>query len=268
MSRSLVVISFKYRPENLLKVPKNIDELRSEAVSGLHLATVKLNELNLSSPSAESDVATVIYSTCAAFEEALAFFTKVNGEGFELPIHLLHTQAKIEQVIEILSGQEIPARVIESHHARMRNREERWRGTGKRGLDVAAPRNRLVLRMLEEIENIQSSWKMEVCGGEGLPESEREAFKAELHQRVRQIISLPPLTSATALAYHKVGMEMLKDAAKTRCTANFANHPAFQRDGEFYGLVNTAKSFAGALGEAWKSVAKAAARGQKVVKVS
>ena len=44
-------------------------------------------------------------------------------------------------------------------------------------------------------------------------------------------------------------------------SAGMKGIPHFNAAGSFYGLVNTAKSFADALGEAWKNVARLAAKG-------
>lgn len=260
MDLGMLAFLLQYRPEYLLKIPKNVEELRREAAHGLEVAAIGIERLNLLAPSAEIETASAIHSTCAAFAEALEFFMTINGDGFSLPASLVEMQAKIEGAMKELNQRQMPARVMKMHRAEARRRAERWRGKGTRGLDLEAPRNRLALRLLGEIEDLQSGWKDYVCGDDGLPETERESFKASLNDRVREIISLPPLTLATSGEYHTVGLKMLKDATGTGGTANFGNHPAFQRGGEFYGLVVSAKSFAGALGEAWKSVARIAAK--------
>lgn len=98
---------------------------------------------------------------------------------------------------------------------------------------MAAPRNRLVLRLLAEMEDRRSSWTDLVCADDGLPESEREAFRTTLHERIQEIIALPPLSTATAGSYHRLGLMMLNDATGAGGLSGYERHPAFQRGGEF-----------------------------------
>jgi len=147
------------------------------------------------------------------------------------------------------------ANIIEKIAVKTKQRPKRWKGSRKRGLTVDAPRNVLVLRILEMMELHRDDWVLMVERSNA-PASEKSALKSSLHPRIRAIIDLPPLTPDVAPAYHKVGWAVLKDATGLRGTRDLPAHPAFQRGGEFYGLVSATKPIAGALSEAWRSVAR------------
>lgn len=255
----------RYHPGKLLRHPKTVEELRREAVSGLEYAAHSLAQLNLAAPSGDPNLSSAMHATCASFAEAVEFFIASKSipatDEFSLARHLVVTEAKLKEALTQLRGNPMAARMIAMHSDDARRRAERWRGKGTRGLDMAAPRTRLVLRLLAEMEDRRSNWTDLVCADDGLPESDREAFQTTLHERIREMIALPPLSTATAGSYHHVGLKMLNDATGAGGVSGYERHPAFQRGGEFYGLVNSAKSFAGALGEAWKNVARFAAKG-------
>lgn len=119
---------------------------------------------------------------------------------------------------------------------------------------VSAPRNMLVFRLLERIEFWKDLWEALVESGVAVPKTHKREFKASLPKRLREIIDLPLLSPETALKYHRVGLAMLKESADPR-SGDFTRHPAFQRGGEFFEMVGATKSFAGALNEAWRSIA-------------
>lgn len=261
--------ALRYNPEEFLNRPKSIEELRAEAASGLSLAADRMERLRLSAPDAGCELSSLIHFVFGGFADALAFFVAANRDSFSLPVALHGLHSKIECAMDKLMEDPFAAKVLEIHRNEARRRAERWRGKGKRGLDVRAPRNALVLRLLHEIENLQETWNDLVCAlPGGLPPTLREPFRATLHERVREIIALPPLSPSSAAKYHRAGIAMLRDATGSRGVSNFTSHPAFRRGGEFYGLVNTAKSFTGALSEAWKNVSRHARRDTEGDKVS
>src|SRR4029434_9437735 len=85
--------ALRYHPEDLLKRPKSIEELRTDARQGFELATYKLRALNLARVESLEDLHTEIGDCCAALNDALTFFMAIGKrhgiEGSALPLHLL-----------------------------------------------------------------------------------------------------------------------------------------------------------------------------------
>jgi hypothetical protein len=267
LRRLSVLSALKYQPENLLKGGKTIEQLWHEAVSGFRHATHKLSTINPASPLRGDDGRSEIYSVCRAFREALAFFAEArrrSGDGcFAFALHLGEVRDQVEETIAELRTLPDAARLFENRASAQRKKAERWRGKGTRGIDPDAPRNRLVLRLLDEMEYAQAIWTHDALGGSNFSDGDRESLKSAMHERVREMILLPPLSPDCASAYHRVGLAMLTDATGARGNRNFTRHPAFQRGGEFFGLVTGAKAFTGTLSEAWKTIAKWRERGGK-----
>jgi hypothetical protein len=260
LRRLSILNALEYQPEKLLKGGKSIEELWREAVSRVKHAAYSFGSIDPLTACDDSDNRMAFYSVCTAFGETLDYFMaarrRLGTDTLVLPLELLKLRDIIGAALAELRPLPMATRVIEHHESAPRKKAEQWRGKGTRGLDLDAPRNRLVLRLLDEMEYAQTVWRDDVCNNADVSGAERERLKQELHERIREIVSLPPLSSETAAAYHAVGLAMLKDATGARGTSSFTKHPAFQRSGEFYGLVTSAKAFTGALGEAWKAIAK------------
>ncbi len=177
-------------------------------------------------------------------------------DNFALPFWLSRLHEKIERTVEVLKKSPDAARIFEQREAEAVRLAARWRGKGTRGLVVGAARNRLVGRLLDEMESLRDGWMVAVRAADGVSVAERESFKATLHERVREILDLPPLSRESAILYHRVGVRMLRDAAGVR--GDFTIHPAFRKGGEFadFDRARYSKNYLGALSEAWKKVAE------------
>ena len=266
--RDLAAFTLCYTPEDFLNRPKTPAELLHEAQQGFGIAAGKLSRLDLSAPAGDQDFAFLIISAVRAFEEALDFFMAARqrrcADEIMLSLSLSRLREKIERTVETLSETPNAARVFKDRKDEAARSAARWRGKGTRGLVRDAPRNRLVFRLFDEMEAKRSAWTQDVLFADGVSELEREAFKATLHKRVREMIGLPPLSSKSASKYHRVAVAMLRDTAGVR--GDFTRHPAFQVGGEFHDFATERKSYLGALSEAWVSVAKWRERDTKLSK--
>jgi hypothetical protein len=254
--------ALRYEPERLLHHPKSGEELRREAVVGLLLAEKEIARLPLDTSHCP-DFRFSFSLVFQAFEGALEFFLHASEPGSNdrvaLAGRLLDFRATAERALATLQSEPLVAGIIEGRQALRAASEKRWRGRGTRGLTASkgfAVRNLIVFRLLEEMEYLRDVWS-DLLPAAGLAETERAAFKVTLHERVREIIELPPLLPKHASKYHKVGVKMLREAAGVR--GNFTIHPAFGEGGEFkeFDASVYSKDYLGALSEAWASVAKA-----------
>ncbi len=257
----MAAILFEYRREALLNRPKTVQKCRDEAVTSLSHVASQLEALNLSAATPDG-FDSLVRDGFSAMATLVEFFMAA-GASHEmncvpLAIFLPHFRDKLDREILRLREDAIARSVLDEIEAGAKKRAARWKGKRTRGLMVSAPRNMLVFRLLERIEFWKEAWEALVESGVVVPKGHKRKFKASLHEVLRKIINLPPLSPETALKYHRVGWAMLKDATDPRGKVGFSLHPAFQSGGEFYGVVEGKKSFNAALNEAWRSVANIA----------
>ena len=250
---------FRYHSETLLWQPKTLLQRRDEAVVRLSEMGDQVKNLNLSGRDGEVCSA-LARAGFAAMTGLLDFLMAVGtvDEGFNISLAMLLPafRNEVERDCRCVAEDQNAGPVIEAIEAGDKTQITRWKGHRTRGLAMNAPGNRLVFRLLERIDYWKEAWEALAESGVVVPKTEKRKFKASLHLRLRQMIDLPALAPGSALKYHRVGLAMLKDAADPRGTGDLTRHPAFQRGGEFPDVVAGSKTFAGALNEAWRSVAR------------
>lgn len=227
---------FRYDPKRLLQPPTSIADLESRARAMLAFAAQwKVLDLQL---------------VVNAVDDALSFLTatsKHGGSAIDLAYHCLSLKDRLDETIRELKKDGRCAEFIRQSELAKRERANRFCGTGTRGLKAKAPRNRIVIRLFDYMQERQAGWRLFV------PAEEQETYKTTLHPTVQKIVSLPPLSPACALQYHRVGRALLQDATVKK---HFSFHPAFEKGGEFHDIARQIKSLDGALNQAWRELAR------------
>lgn len=232
---------FLYEPEHLLQFPLTIADLKRKACESLTCAA-RLGPFDL-------------HSVSVAFDDVLAFRMAGRTPGSFGTAYVIETCLKmkdrIDETMRSLKKEDGVAELIGQMQAIRQKNSRRFRGSGTRGLEMLAPRNRLVILLFDSIEQYRAAWGFFLLSGPTL--DEEEYYMGTIHPTMRKIVSLAPLSPQTALQYHRVGLAMLQDAAGEK---DYTYHPAFAEGGEFHALAKQGKTLNGALNEAWRELSK------------
>ena len=212
-----------YEPECLLQRPSSIADLEREARESLAYAAQRR-------PFA-------LHCIVSGVDDTLSFLMAARKPGImdapEWIVDCLRLKRRLDETIQELKKDKEVARLIDNIEQAKSRHAERFCGTGTRGLQMNAPRNRLVIRLFDYMGEFQERWQ------DFVPDTERENFKSTLQPTLQKIVSLPALSRASALQYHQVGCAMLRDAAGKK---HFTFHAAFEAGGEFFTFKSDSKT--------------------------
>jgi len=251
-----------YYPSLLLDSCSTLREAQSVASTGLDLAARELASVKLEGEASPFDIDQALFSTLGGVGDALRLFERmavakrIGCFPFQFLIGLRRLAEQLDSLIERVEADGKTRALADCVGKPEALKRAAFKGQGSRGLSMAAPRTRLVLRLWDKIEDVRVAWELFLKENPGLSRSEQQAHLHQMGETEREIIKLQPLRSGTALSYHRAGMRMLEDCARVARVRSLELLPAFSRAGEFAELASGSKSYAGALNAAWREVAK------------
>ncbi len=186
-----LLLHFRYTPQLLLHSPLSRDEMRMELGERLRSISQQLER----PPASVSEITFGAMWTFRAIEDALNYFVtegKARGANLvTLTYWLPRLRDQVNSALREIASDSKVDQVLQSISTIHSKRAARWKGKGARGLTLGAPRTQLVLRLFDYMESIQDNWYHLIVSDSSISEARRDELKANLHERVRQVIDPP-----------------------------------------------------------------------------